>query len=76
VTTWVTDHVQLEHAASLGVVIAVGGLLYAGSLVVTWVTSGYAALPTIHADILAFTAIVLGIQTVFGAFFLGAIGGK
>ena len=73
VTTWVTKNVNLEHAATFGVLVAAAGFVYASGLVFTWVSSGYSSLPSLHADILAFTAIVLGIQTVFGAFFLSTI---
>jgi len=42
-------------------------------LVSTWVASGFTAVPFTLASLLAFTAIVLGLQTVFSAFFLNEI---
>jgi predicted MFS family arabinose efflux permease len=40
-------------------------------LIYQWVQSGFTELPLVSADIIAFTLIVLGLQTVFGSFFVG-----
>ena len=61
---------NMERMATAGAVVAGGGVAYAGYLGATWVMSGFTELPILPADVIAFTAIVLGIQTLFQAFFL------
>ncbi len=72
-TEWVLSHLTLERGLGVGVAIVILGGLYAGTIILTWIAQGYEALPRLTHDILAFTVIVLGIQTVFGSFFLGSI---
>jgi hypothetical protein len=72
-TEWVLSHLTLERGLGVGLAIVILGSLYAGSIIFTWIIQGYEALPRLTHDILAFTIIVLGIQTVFGSFFLGSI---
>jgi hypothetical protein len=45
----------------------------ASILIWQWVESGFTDLPLVSADIVAFTLIVLGIQTVFGSFFASIV---
>jgi hypothetical protein len=52
------------------------GAAYTAFLLGGWVTSGFTQLPLLMADIAAFTAIVLGLQVVFGSFFLSAVAGR
>lgn len=73
VTRWVTDRVSLERGATLGVALTALGGAYVVFLLWRWVASGYAHRPFVVADMLAFTAIVLGTQTVFYAFFLSMV---
>ncbi|WP_121820729.1 glycosyltransferase family 2 protein [Halostella salina] len=73
VTNWMAENLTLEWGATVGVVMFAAGGLYAASLLLEWVTSGYAALPTLTADIAAFTAIVLGLQMTFSSFFMSAV---
>ncbi|WP_188884538.1 glycosyltransferase family 2 protein [Halarchaeum grantii] len=73
VTAAIVEHASLERAATVGTAIGVAGGAYALWLVYEWATSGFSTLPLVSADIVAFTAIVLGVQTVFGAFFMSAI---
>ncbi|MFH5801174.1 glycosyltransferase family 2 protein [Haladaptatus sp. CMAA 1911] len=70
---WILKQLRLEHAATLGVLLFAGGAAYATFLVVQWVSSGFVELPLLMDDILALTAIVLGVQTVFSAFFMSTI---
>ncbi|WP_458208917.1 glycosyltransferase family 2 protein [Haladaptatus sp. NG-SE-30] len=70
---WLLKRLQLEHAATLGLLMFAGGATYAGYLLVQWVTSGFVELPLLMDDIVAFTAIILGVQTVFSSFFMSAI---
>ncbi|MFC6766316.1 glycosyltransferase family 2 protein [Natrinema soli] len=73
ITQRVTQSLSLEHGATAGLaVFAVGGL-YAATLVVQWISSGFGSLEFTMSAMLAFTAIVIGLQTVFSSFFLSAI---
>ena len=72
-TTWIVEEMRLEHGATIGLVSFTAGAVYATYLAVTWITSGFVTLPLLMEDIVAFTAIVLGVQTVFGSFFMSAV---
>lgn len=74
VTTALIERLSLERAALVGTILVAAGGVYAASLVLTWINSGFGALPFALESLVAFTAIVLGIQTVFSAFFISAIG--
>jgi hypothetical protein len=69
----VVAHVSLERGVLVGLGLVLVGGAFASTIVAQWLTAGYEGLPPVSNDILAFTVIVLGIQTVFGAFFLTAI---
>ncbi|WP_436930057.1 glycosyltransferase family 2 protein [Halosimplex halobium] len=73
VTTWLVEHLRLETGIALGGLVVAVGAAYAASIIRTWLQEGYATLPPMTHDILAFTCIVLGIQTVFAAFFVTAV---
>jgi di/tricarboxylate transporter len=49
---------------------ALGGI-YGAYLLTEWIASG--SLPLLTGDVLAVTAIVLGLQTIFFSFFMSAI---
>ena len=70
----ILDRFRLEHGALLGLGLFTAGALYTTYLIVQWVQSGYTELPVIPVNLLAFTIIVLGIQTVFYSFFLSLLG--
>lgn len=73
VTRWLTDNLRLERGVMAGLAMFTAGVTYAGYLVFQWVASGFTALPLLLGDIVAFTAIVLGLQTIFSAFFMSTI---
>ena len=68
------ERLSREWPAIVGTILVAAGGVYAASLVLTWINSGFGSLPFALESLLAFTAIVLGIQTVFSAFFISAIG--
>lgn len=72
-TDWIVESLTLELGATAGLILFAAGAVYATYLAVTWIASGYSMLPLLMSDILAFTAIVLGVQTVFGSFFMSAV---
>lgn len=71
ITNWVRRHFTLERGIGLGLLMFLSGSAAATYLMYQWVESGFTELPLVSADILAFTLIVLGLQTVFGSFFVG-----
>ncbi|QKY20491.1 glycosyltransferase family 2 protein [Halolamina sp. CBA1230] len=73
VTEYVVERLNLERGATAGLVVGGVGATYAGYLVVQWVQSGFTSVPFTVGSILAFTAIVIGVQTVFSAFFMSAV---
>lgn len=73
VTNVLEGRITLERGALFGAGLFAGGGLYSASLVASWVGSGFTALPFTLDSLVAFTAIVLGLQTVFSAFFLNEI---
>lgn len=70
---WLLERLRLEHGATLGLALFAGGSVYATYLVVQWLTSGFVELPLLMEDVVAFTAIVLGVQMVFSSFFMSTI---
>ncbi|MFC6861885.1 glycosyltransferase [Halomicroarcula sp. GCM10025817] len=73
VTDWLVEKFRLERSALAGVLMFGAGAGYALYLASRWVSSGFTRLPLFMADIIAFTAIVLGLQVVFSAFFMSTI---
>lgn len=69
ITHWLHEHFTLERGVALGLSMFSLGFAGALYLVYQWGASGFTVLPSIPADIIAFTHIVLGIQTMFGSFF-------
>lgn len=74
ITTWIREKLQLEHGASVGVGLCGVGSLGAAWLIGQWLTSGYAVMSgNLMLTLISFTAIVLGVQTVFYSFFLSML---
>lgn len=69
----IREQFQLEHGASIGILAAAVGILYLGSVFGQWLLAGEAALPSATATLLASTVVVLGLQTVFGSFFMSML---
>ncbi|RQG96032.1 glycosyltransferase family 2 protein [Natrarchaeobius chitinivorans] len=73
ITRRVIGSLSLERGATAGLLVCGVGGLYAGLLVYQWVSSGFGSLAFTIGALGAFTAIVLGMQTVFSSFFLSAV---
>ena len=73
VTKLLVDRINLEHGATVGLLVFTAGALYSTYLLWEWVSSGYATVPVAEANILAFTACVVGVQIVFISFLLSSI---
>jgi glycosyltransferase involved in cell wall biosynthesis len=69
VTRWLQAEFTLERGMAIGFAFLGAGTALAATLVWNWYQSGFEALPLVSADIVAFTLIVVGIQTLFTAFF-------
>ena len=72
-TNWILENATLERGATVGLVVLAVGAAYGAYLISQWVASGYTVLPLLTADVVAFTAAVLGVQVVFNSFCLSAI---
>ncbi|SFR66950.1 glycosyltransferase family 2 protein [Halogeometricum limi] len=73
ITRFIIDHVQLEHGATTGVLVFGASALYSGYAIFNWWASGLTALPSLSSSVVALTAMILGMQLVFTAFFLSTI---
>jgi hypothetical protein len=73
VTSFVTESVTLERGATAGLVVFGVGVGYAGALLYQWISSGFGSIGFTMSSLVAFTAIVIGLQTIFYAFFLSVI---
>ncbi|WP_254538268.1 glycosyltransferase family 2 protein [Halomarina litorea] len=70
----ILERFSLEHGAAFGLALTGLGVAYIVMMFSRWVASGYTALPFIGWDIIAFTALIIGVQTVFHSFFLSMLG--
>jgi len=61
---------SLEKGVIIGLGVFLTGFSYALYLVISWIGSGFKVLPLRGESIIAFTLIIIGIQTVFNSFFL------
>lgn len=73
ITEGIVEYMTLERMATVGLLVFTAGATYAAWLIIQWANTGFTQLPMITGDVVAFTAIVLGIQTVFNAFFMSAV---
>ena len=73
VTRWIRDTVRLEHGVAMGLVLFAGGTAYLTAVLAWWLTSGGSLAPLVVPNLIAFTAVVIGIQAVFTAFFMSMI---
>jgi hypothetical protein len=72
-TEFVLERVRLEHGATFGFALFAAGLVFVTAMVSQWVTNDFTRLPFVEGNVLALTAVVLGLQITFQAFFLSAI---
>jgi hypothetical protein len=72
-TGLLTENLTLEQSVVGGGLLVLGGVGYAAVTVARWVASGFRALPLIEYDLVAMTAIVLGVLVVFNAFLLSVV---
>ncbi len=73
----VFDHVYLERGVLAGVALLLGGLALNIWLIVQWSQENWGPLDvqtTLRYALWGFTLMVLGVQTIFGSFFLSMLG--
>ncbi|UOO96553.1 glycosyltransferase family 2 protein [Halococcus dombrowskii] len=73
VSGWVRRHLRLGRGATAGLVLVAAGTVYGLFLLSQWAGTGFTQLPFVIEDMVAFTAVVLGLQTLFSAFFMSTI---
>ncbi len=74
VTEWIVHNISLERGIKIGLVIFCIGFAYSLWQVIMWVMSGFPSFPWLEQNMVAFTLIIVGLQTVFSSFFLSLIG--
>ncbi len=74
-TKFISERVSLERGATAGLAMFLGGFAYSLHLVMNWISSGYKDLPMSGQDMIGFTLLVIGLQTIFFSFFFSMIGG-
>lgn len=72
-TAGITTYATLERGATAGIIVFAAGGAYASWLVGDWILSGFGSVPFTTAALVAFTAVVVGIQLIFSSFFLSAV---
>lgn len=73
VTIWIRHNFRLEHGTSLGLLAFLIGASAIGWAIIEWISSGYTAVPSVNLEMVGFTAIVIGTQMIFSAFFLSVL---
>ena len=73
VSSWIRKNLRLGQGATVGLLLFAAGTLYGVYLLMQWTASGFTQLPFVTLDMIGFTAIVVGLQTLFSAFFMSAI---
>jgi glycosyltransferase involved in cell wall biosynthesis len=66
-------HVRLEHGLLAGGALFVAGAAVLITIFVTWAQQGFGPLGHEYATALGFTFVALGVQVVFGSFFIGVL---
>jgi len=72
-TRWIQENFRLEQGATIGLAVFAVGAVYATYLLYEWVASGFGAVPFGAVNMVAFTLIVVGVETVFASFHLSAL---
>ena len=66
--------VRLEHGLLLGGGVALAGMAIIAGIFIEWASGGFGALGREHLALLGLTLTGLGVQAIFGAFFLSVLG--
>ena len=66
--------VRLEHGLLIGLLVTLAGMGILVGIFIDWASHGFGALGREHLALLALTLVGLGVQTIFGSFFLSVLG--
>jgi hypothetical protein len=66
--------VRLEHGLLLGAILTLIGGSVLAAIFVEWASGGFGALERVHEALFGLTFVGLGVQTLFGSFFLSILG--
>ena len=73
VTETVIHRMNLERLSTVGLAAFTAGALYFSWAAIQWATGGVALLAGAPGHVIALTVMILGVQTVFNAFFMSAV---
>jgi len=76
ITEWIVHNTSLERGITIGIVIFCLGFAYLLYRVITWILSGSPTFSWVEQNLIAFTFIIVGLETVFFSFFMSLIGGE
>jgi glycosyltransferase involved in cell wall biosynthesis len=65
---------RLEHGLALGAAFLIPGLVVSGVVVIEWLQRGLGTLSEERLALVGITLVILGLQTIFGAFFVSILG--
>jgi glycosyltransferase involved in cell wall biosynthesis len=65
--------IRLEHGLAFGLALALAGFGVLLAVFIRWAGSGFGALADEYPTALAVTLVGLGVQTIFGSFFIGLL---
>jgi glycosyltransferase involved in cell wall biosynthesis len=71
---WLWRHFRLEHGLVAGGLVGLGGFGLLVGIFIEWASSGFGALSRVYLALLAVTLVGVGVQMVFGSFFLSVLG--
>jgi len=72
-TNFILKHASLTKGVIIGLIIFLSGLLYLLRFLFQWIRSGFIQLPLLSQDMLGFTLLIIGLQTMFNSFFLNML---
>ena len=67
------EWIRLEHGLLLGLAFLLGGLGLLAVVLIHWARAGFGPLGDEYPTALGFTLLGLGVQTIFGSFFIGLL---
>ncbi|MEM1574237.1 MAG: hypothetical protein QXY96_07170, partial [Candidatus Methanomethylicaceae archaeon] len=72
-TNFILKYASLAKGVIIGLLIFLSGLLYFLRFLFQWIQSGFVHLPLLSQDMLGFTLLIIGLQTMFNSFFLSML---
>lgn len=73
VTDWISRFVRLRHVATVGTILLTAGGAYVLYVLSRWAIGEPGNLPILVGDIVAFTSIILGVQTILYSIFISVV---